>query len=225
MNPWLRLVERWQSKGQRGPRRRILLEVVGLELAAVDRYLDQGLLHNLALVSDVGGRTNLAGSIAAQLALVRQEARSRGIRVVELAPPSDGDSPELAAICQNDELRQTRLIEQLRRRPGNDLIICSFDMPARLHQLYGSSPDEAEQLVLRDVYARMDEVVGKAYSFVSDSVVLAVAILPQQDCRGECDAPMSTALFFSQGHISPVELPIDLSAALFSNANLVGKRI
>jgi hypothetical protein len=189
---------------------------VGLEPVALARYLDQGLLHNLALLNDVGGRNILASSNAVQFEVVRQEARRRGVRVVELAPPSNGESPDLAAICQNDELQQTRLIEQLSRRPRNDLVICTFDMPARFGRLFGSDPSESEQLALRDVYARMDEIVGKAYSFVGDSVVLAVAIGPGPDCHSECDAPPAATLFHSSGQVWTHESPVDLCSALFS---------
>jgi hypothetical protein len=167
MNPLLWLFERWLPKGQGGLRRRILLEIVGLEPVAVDRYLGEGLLHNLALLSDVGGRGRLVGTAAAEIAVLRATAGERKMRVVDLSPAPQGGDSQLSTICRDDESQQARLIEQLSRRPAGELVVATFDMPARLHQLYGPNPSDAERLVLRDVYARMDEVVGKVYSFGS----------------------------------------------------------
>ena len=49
-------------------------------------------------------------------------------------------------------------------------------MPARLKQLFGPQPDESQRFVLRDVYARMDEIVGKAFSFVDERTALLAVI-------------------------------------------------
>ena len=58
------------------------------------------------------------------------------------------------------------------RRDG--VVVCVFDMAAQLGRLYGPQLSAEQQLVMRDVYARMDEVVGKAMSFVDDRTVLVV---------------------------------------------------
>jgi hypothetical protein len=218
MNPLLWLAEHWQKQGQGGLRRRILLEIVGLEPAAIDRYLGEGLLHNLALLSDIGQRARLDGSVATEIATLRATANQRGVRVIELTTALESGDSQLSTICRDDELRQTRLFEQLDRRPAGELIICSFDMPARLRRLFGSNPSESEQLVLRDTYARMDEVVGKAFSFIDDSMALAIAVAPDQDCHSECDTPRFASLFMSRGLHSFAESPCMLHAALFPDS-------
>jgi hypothetical protein len=223
MNPLLRLFERWFPKGQGGLRRRILLEIVGLEPDAVDRYLGEGLLHNLALLSDVGGRGRLAHTAAAEIAVLRATAGIRKVRVVELSPaPEVGDS-QLSTICRDDESQQARLIEQLGRRPSGELVIATFDMPARLNQLFGRNLSESEGLVLRDVYARMDEIVGKVYSFVDDSVLLSVVLGPQYERHSICDAPPPTLLFSSRGHNSTGDLDCTLETALFPMSDVAAK--
>jgi hypothetical protein len=223
MNPSSRLFERWWPTGQGGLRRRILLEIVGLEPAAVDRYLGEGLLHNLALLSDVGGRACSDGPLAAQTAALRATASKRGVRVIELRPALESGDSQLSTICRDDELQQARLVEQLSLRPSNELLISTFDMPARLNQLFGSNPSIAERLVLRDVYARMDEVVGKAYSFVDDSVALAVVLAPHSDRQSICDAPQSVLLFSSGGVNSASGSTCMLQAALFPSSDIAAE--
>lgn len=219
MNPLLRLFERWWPKGQGWLRRRILLEIVGLEPTAVDRYLGEGLLHNLALLSDIGGRASLDGPLAAQTAAIRATASKRGVRVIELRQALESGDSQLSTICRDDESQQARLIEQLSLRTSNELVIAMFDMPARLNKLFGPNPINAERLVLRDVYARMDEVVGKAYSFVDDSVALAVVLAPHRDRQSICDAPPAL-LFSSRGLNSASDSICTLHAALFPSSDI-----
>lgn len=220
MNPFLRIIERLISKGQGGLQRRILLEIVGLEPAAVDRYLGEGLLHNLALLSDVGGRGRLVGTAAAEIAVLRATAGERKMRVVELSPALQGGDSQLSTICRDDESQQARLIEQLRRRPAGELVVAKFDMPARLNQLFGCNPSESDGLVLRDVYARMDEVVGKVYSFIDDSVALAVVLAPQNDRQSICDAPQPALVFSSRVLNSTSDSACTLLAALFPSSDI-----
>jgi hypothetical protein len=220
MNPLLRLFECWLPKGQGGLRRRILIEIVGPEPVAVDRYLGEGLLHNLALLSDVGGRGRLAHTAAAEIAAVRATAGQCKVRVIELSPAPGVGNSQLSTICRDDESQQARLIEQLSRRPAGELVVATFDMPARLRRLFGSNPSESEQLVLRDVHARMDEIVGKAYSFVDDSVALAVVIAPRPDRQSICDAPPPALVFSSRGLNSTSDSACTLHAALFPSSDI-----
>jgi hypothetical protein len=81
------------------------------------------------------------------------------------------------------------------------VVVGVFDMPARVEQLFGPRPDESQHLVLRDVYARMDEIVGKAFSFVDEQTALLVVVGAQR--VGEVAPPSARAgLLFSSRKLS-----------------------
>jgi hypothetical protein len=68
-------------------------------------------------------------------------------------------------------------------------------MLAQLESLFGPTPDAEQRLVLRDVHVRMDEVVGKAMSFVDARTVFLAAIRPR---RSTINAPAQAAVFVSR---------------------------
>ena len=180
---WFRwLIQCWRARGRGTVRRVILLEIVGLEPAAVDRYLEQGLLHYLALLSDIGTRefvVDLPPSFVAST--IGNAARHCGVRSVELLPPQNSPSADVESLCLTDRQQQERMIAELSRgRRG--VVACVFDLPARLRQLFGPQPDEAHRLMIRDIFARMDEIVGKAHSFVDVGTELFVVIHTVGDC-------------------------------------------
>ena len=87
------------------------------------------------------------------------------------------DDEFLKAVCAADRERQESLYAALLSvRRG--MVATIFDMPAQLNRRLTSIEDErrgeAWRLVIRDTYARMDEVVGKTLSFVDEQTVLLV---------------------------------------------------
>jgi hypothetical protein len=175
---WLRrLVANWRTTRPGQFRRVIVLLFDGLEPAAVDRYLDEGPLHYLALVSDVGTRDEWAEFEPLEPAEFAATLTGRGLRTVVLPalsePPPDG----LAGICAADRRQQERLLAAL-SRGRSEVIVAVFDMAAQLARLYGPHPDADQQRIIRDVYARMDEIVGKAFSFVDDRTALLAVVPP-----------------------------------------------
>jgi len=201
MDWFWRLVGHWQSNGPSKIRRVIVLVIDGLDSALVDDYLGQGLLHHLALLGDIGGRAPLINSamLAAGGSLC-DAVGELGVRSVELRPVVPWQSADLAAICTADREQQERLYTALgRSRPP--VVVGVFDMPARVEQLFGPRPDESQRLVLCDVYARMDEIVGKAFSFVDEQTALLVVVGSQR--VGEVAPPSArTGLLFSSRKLS-----------------------
>ena len=201
MDWFWRLVGHWQSNGSNKIRRVIVLVIDGIEPALVDEYLEQGLLHHLALLGDIGGRTPLINSamLAAGGSLC-DAVGELGVRSVELRSVVPRQPANLAAICAADREQQERLYTALgRSRPP--VVVGVFDMPARVEQLFGTRPDESQRLVLRDVYARMDEIVGKAFSFVDEQTALLVVVGAQR--VGEVAPPSARAgLLFSSRKLS-----------------------
>ena len=175
MNWGRRLLENWRTGGRSRVRRVIVLGFNGLKPALVDHFLEQDLLHYSALLSDIGTRADWVDSWTLDVARLASAIGKFGVRTVALPSPHLSSPADMQAICAADRLQQERLIAALKRsRPG--LVACDFDMPAQLARLFGPDPDDSERLVIRDVYARMDEIVGKAYSFVDDRTVLLAAI-------------------------------------------------
>jgi hypothetical protein len=213
MNFFERLIGRWRIRGQGARQRVILLNIVGLEPRSIDPFLTEGLLHNLALLSDVGTGQEFTRSSGANLAEIERAARGRQLRVQKLSGPSKL-AVNLSDICRDDEKRQAELVETL-TGSWSGLLVAPFDMPLRLQRLFGSQPSPGEQLVLRDTYARMDEIVGKAFSFVDESTALAVLISPAADWQMNCDAPNESLFFFSRPLNSVLASPSELAAALF----------
>jgi hypothetical protein len=182
---WVRrLIDGWRTSGQGRVRRVIVLGFAGLEPALVDHYLEQGLLHYFALLSDIGTRASWADSRPHDAARLAGAIGKLGVQAVALPSPHLSSPADLKTICEADRLQQERLIAVLTRsRPG--IIACDFDMPAQLARLLGPDPDDSERLVIRDVYARMDEIVGKAFSFVDDRTVLLAAIASPNLARSD----------------------------------------
>ena len=155
---WLR---DWLPGWRRGIRQVAIISLDGLKSAQVDVYLNHGLLPNLALLSDIGGRYPWVDSQPFDPGTLAAAFTRRGVKV-ELSPPTRvTQRATLETITVDDRAQQELLIATLDR--------------GRLIALYGRSPTENERLVIRDVHARMDEVVGKAFSFVQgESVLIAV---------------------------------------------------
>lgn len=173
---WLRqLFAKRRIGRRRGFRRVILLVFEGLEPALVHEYLEQGLVHYLALLSDIGWRIDWTPARPIVVSELAGALRRHGLRTVVL-PAADVSPPgDLRAISAADRGQQERLIAALRRwRP--EVVAAWFDMPMQLARLFGPEPDAPSRQVLRDVYARMDEIVGKAFSFVDEQTVLVAAI-------------------------------------------------
>jgi hypothetical protein len=171
-----RLIALGRSKYDDRVRRVIVIVLEGLKLELVDRYLEQGLLHNLALLSDVGTRTTLDASLSNDLETVAKAVTNNRLKSVVLSPVPISGAIDLQSICVADRAQQERLIAALSRR-RIQVVAAMFDMPLQLEMLFGPRPQSDEQLILRDVYARMDEIVGKAFSFVDTSTVL-LAVIP-----------------------------------------------
>jgi hypothetical protein len=163
----------WRSDG---PIRRVVVLVLeGVEPGPVERYIGQGLLHNLALLGDIGARSAWKEAGAATFESLATPFREVGARVEALPAASRDASNDLDACCAADAAQQEKLFAELiRGRSG--VVVAEFDLLARLTQQFGAEPDDKQREIVRDVYARMDEVVGKAYSFVDERTVLVVAM-------------------------------------------------
>jgi hypothetical protein len=180
MNLLRAILDAWRRQRTRGIRRVIVVVLEGLDIAEVDYYLEQGLLHYLALMSDIGTRfeLNRAASVDCdELCRALRAERVRGVSMPRAATPPHRDLDE---ICATDRAQQEQMIAALRRR-RNRVVACRFDMLKQLARLFGPHPSADEQLIVRDVYARMDEVVGKALSFLDGETVLMAVIGPQRD--------------------------------------------
>jgi hypothetical protein len=83
-------------------------------------------------------------------------------------------------------------------RRRTQVVAAVFDMPLQLERLFGPHPQSDQQLILRDVYARMDEVVGKAFSFVDETTVL-LAVVPGRQCpEPEAQGPVAGSMYVSR---------------------------
>lgn len=176
---WLRnLLAAWRTKRTRGIRRVVVLKLVGLDLSRVDQYLAEGLLHYLALLGDIGSRARLEGANVLDVVSVAENLRFHGLRAIALANVPPASPVDLDRLCVADRAQQEQLICVLQRRQPC-VVLCEFDMLVQLGLLFGPEPDADQQLILRDVYARMDEIVGKALSFVDEATALLVVVPPQ----------------------------------------------
>ncbi|MEX2091230.1 MAG: hypothetical protein WD971_01065 [Pirellulales bacterium] len=216
---WLwRLLANWRISGQGRVRRVVVVGFDGLEPALVDHYLEQGLLHNLALLGDVGTRAAWVDSRPFDAASLAATIGGHGVRAVVLPALHAPGQETLQAICADDGAQQERLIAAL-ARSRRGVIVCVFDMPARLQILFGPHPDEGQRSVLRDVYARMDEIVGKAFSFVDDRTVLLAAI-PSSNVAGAATESAARGLIFAS---CPLDVAGPAIASLPSTVlNLLG---
>jgi hypothetical protein len=206
---WLRRwMANWRSRAPRPIRRVIVLLLDGLEPALVDHYLEQGLLHYLALLSDVGLRTVWRESAPVDLDSWKAIFREHRVGLAVLPTPSDSKSGNLMALAAADRRQQENLLTALgRKRSG--VVVAAFDMARHLQQLLSNEPDENQRQVARDVYARMDEIVGKAFSFVDDrTVLIAVALRSPDPGLGKSTA--GGILFASCRSEAFASLPADL---------------
>ena len=174
-----RLVDRWRAGEPVRVHRVFVVVLEGLDSSLVDHHLEQGLLQNLALLSDIGTRATWVDFREFDPNDLNASLAEQRLRVVTL--PASSEAPaDLHAVCAADRRQQERMIAVLRRGKAG-VVVAVFDMLAQLARLYGPQPDADQQLVIRDVYARMDEVVGKAYSFVDERTALLAAIRGPSD--------------------------------------------
>lgn len=194
---WLRrLLSKWPARGQGQVRRVVLLVLDRLEPGVIDHYLEQGLLHNLALLSDVGTRSTWCESGPLSLDAFSAALAKHGMRI-RMLPAALAAAPlGLDAICALDREQQERLIAELGRM-RSEVVVGEFDMPAKLERLFGTDPDDNQRFIIRDVYARMDEIVGKAYSFVDERTALLVAIQKTEAGRAHSNTSAAGLLFAS----------------------------
>ena len=201
MNLFRRSLAEWKKRRWASNSRVIILRLEALIPELVLRYLGEGLFQHLALLSDVGSRIESAGC-AADLASFRAALHRHVVHAAYLpAAPLPADV-NLDDICAADRLQQERLIAVLKgRRPR--VVACEFDMVAQLGRLYGTQPSGEQQLVMRDVYARMDEIVGKAMSFVDDRTALIVML---HAADSEVEPGQSKTLVFASCRLEPASV-------------------
>jgi hypothetical protein len=190
----------WRAGKPVRVRRVIVVVLEGLEPSLVDHHLGQGLLQNLALLSDIGTRVAWGGAGAFDVDGFKASLPGRRVRVLSADSQAHADLP---ALCATDRRQQERMIGVLRRRRSG-VIVAVFDLVAQLARLYGPRPDAEEQLVIRDVYARMDEVVGKAYSFVDERTALLAAIRAPSDSEAGL---IFSNVSLDRAHAAEVSLP------------------
>ena len=169
---------RWLNRSPREDRpasisRVIALRLEGLVPALVIRYLEEGLFQHLALLSDIGSQAELADVVATDLDAFCIAMHRHGVHAMVLPAALLPADVNLVGICAADRVQQEQMIAALKER-RDGVVVCVFDMVAQLGRLYGTPLNAEQQLVFRDVYARMDEIVGKALSFVDDRTVLVV---------------------------------------------------
>jgi hypothetical protein len=194
---WIRrLLADWRGMRPAEIRRVVLMVLDGLEPARVDEYLEQGVLHNLALLSDVGTRAKWNDSSPLALDTCAAALAKRGLRTTTLLSPERLPPQDVDSLSAADRDQQERLISELARGRGG-LVLSVFDLPARLGRLFGTHPDAGQQQVIRDVYLRMDEIVGKAYSFVDERTTLVVGVRGAGYGEPSTAAPSSGLIFTS----------------------------
>jgi hypothetical protein len=184
----------WAGWRGEGPTRVAILSLEGLERGLVDRYFEEGSLPNLAFLGDVGQRFDVDDCRSLDPIALCEALRQRRVRARFIPPPRIASPADLDVICAADRAQQERLIAALeRRRPR--VIVASFPMMVQLAELFGPTPGGTQQQVLRDVVARMDEVVGKALSVIDARTILLVVLHP---CRTATDVVMPASVFSSR---------------------------
>lgn len=176
------LWDRWRGKSPNLVRRVIVLVLEGFDLSFAERLWDEGLLHYMSTLSDLGARLELHGDESNSLAAAAASLRAAGVRVSSPQSCAATANANLDEICDADRTLQERLFKQLMRHPDG-VVIATFDMLARIERHCKSRVLTDSPSILRDVHARMDEHVGKALSFVDESTVLIVAIPKKQELR------------------------------------------
>lgn len=201
MNWFQRWLAGWRGAG---PARLVVVLIDGADLALVDRFLGEGLLPHLALLCDVGQRIDFEDGRHFEPLAILELLRERHIQAQLLSLlPLDADA-DLEAICVADRAQQVRMRVALGRRRWR-AVVAVFPMLAQLETLFGPAPNAEQRLVLRDVHVRMDEVVGKAFSFVDARTVLLAVVRSR---RFTSDGVSPAAVFVSRG---VGDQPIDAS--------------
>jgi len=156
-------------------RRVIVLVLQGFDSQRAEQYLDEGLLHYLPLLSDLGTQIDVCSEAAFDVDSCVGILRAAGTRVEMFAAMPTSAEANLDDLCVADRAQQEQLFALLRRRAGG-VVVATFDLLSRIDRLFGSQPTSEQLLVIRDVHARMDEHVGKALSFVDSETALVVII-------------------------------------------------
>jgi hypothetical protein len=156
-------------------RRVIVLVLQGFDWPRAEQYLGEGLFHYLPLLSDIGTHFELRSDAAFDVDSCVAFLRAAGIRVELFAGVPTSAEANLDELCVADRAQQEQLFTHLRRRRSG-VVVAKFDLLTRIERLFGSQLTAEQQLVIRDVHARMDEHVGKAFSFVDRETALVVVI-------------------------------------------------
>lgn len=202
MELWRRLFAIGRSTVDDRIRRVVVIVLEGLELDLVERSLEQGLLHNLALLSDIGTRVAFTKPQLNVVESLARVANTNSLRSVFLPAVSIAGAIDLRSICAADRAQQARLFAALSRRPPQ-IVGAEFDMPLQMARLFGPDPRADEQIILRDIYARMDEVVGKAFSFLDEQTAL-LTLIPGRHDSAVADGGFATGFLYAS---RPLPLP------------------
>ena len=154
-------------------RRVIVLVLQGFDWRRAEQYLGDGLLHYLPLLSDIGAHFDVGSEAAFDVDTCVLCLRTAGTRVELLTSVPTAARANLDELCAADRTQQEQLFTFLRRRRSG-VVVATCDLLSRIERLHGSQPTADQQLVIRDVHARMDEHVGKAFSFVDRETALVV---------------------------------------------------
>jgi hypothetical protein len=156
-------------------RRVIVLVLQGFDWRRAEQYLGEGLLHYLPLLSDIGAHFDVGSEAAFDADSCAACLRTAGTRVELFAGMPASAEADLDELCVADRRQQEQLFTLLRRRRSG-VVVATFDLLTRIERLFGPQPTSEQQLVIRDVHARMDEQVGKAFSFVDSEAALVIVI-------------------------------------------------
>ena len=129
------------------------------------------------------------------MSFARRSAVQR-IRAVAIPSVTLSPHPDLDVICAADQLQQEQMTSAV-QRGRNRVVVCKFDMLRQLARLFGPRPSAEQQLVIRDGYARMDEVVGKALSCCDSETTLLVVIPPNSGSPDSKLRPKNGMIFSS----------------------------
>jgi len=177
-----------QGRGSRkvGIRRVVILILEGFDTVRGRRFFDEGLLHYLPLLADIGAQLSLPDATSTDIEAIATALRAAHLKVTVLPSEATSYQATMDGICNADRVQQKKLFVALRRHRCG-VVICAFDMLARLERLFGPQPTVSELQILRDVHARMDENVGKALSFVDEETAL-LAVIPARSAALQAGA-------------------------------------
>lgn len=220
MNLWRHFWDRIAGRPTGNIRRVIVLVLQGFDWQRAERYLDEGLLHYLPLLSDIGTQFELRSAAVFDVDSSAASLRAAGSRVEVLVSVTTPAESNLDDICATDRLQQEQLFNLLGRRRSR-VVIAEFNMLSRVRRLFGPQPTDEQRLVLRDVHARMDEHVGKVFSFVDSETALVVIPAWCDESGPMLREPDACGVFVSRP-LSTDELPptslVDLVQKLVGSA-------